>query len=56
MENAGAQAREFAERFAGQASEDVESFKRAIVAGGSKLGEMLQDMQVGCVRFVANSA
>ena len=38
-------ARDFASRFADQASEDLENVKRLVAAGGSKLSEYLADLQ-----------
>lgn len=39
-------ASQFATQFAGQAHEDFETVKRIVATGGSKLGEMLADIQV----------
>lgn len=38
-------AQDFAQKFVGQAQEDYESFKKYVQVGGSKLGDLLQDMQ-----------
>lgn len=43
-------AQEFAQKFAGQAQEDFESLKKLVTVGGSKLGDLLSDLQV-CVLF-----
>ncbi|RKO86646.1 hypothetical protein BDK51DRAFT_16236 [Blyttiomyces helicus] len=39
-------ARDFASKFVGQAADDFSSIKKVVAAGSTKLGEMLQDMQV----------
>lgn len=36
----------FATKFVGQAQEDFDSIKKLVTAGGSKLGDILQDLQV----------
>ncbi|TPX33327.1 hypothetical protein SmJEL517_g03692 [Synchytrium microbalum] len=41
----GYQAREFASRFANQAAEDLAGLKRIVTTGGSRLGDMLADIQ-----------
>ncbi|KAL2913950.1 hypothetical protein HK105_206541 [Polyrhizophydium stewartii] len=38
-------ARDFAARFAGQAAEDLDNVKKLVTAGGTKLGELLSDIQ-----------
>ncbi|TPX49602.1 hypothetical protein SeMB42_g02558 [Synchytrium endobioticum] len=45
----GYQAKEFASRFATQAVEDLAGLKRIVQTGGSKLGDMLADIQSRCV-------
>lgn len=39
-------AKDFAERFVGQASEDLQALKQVVQIGGSKLGDFLSDIQV----------
>ena len=38
----------FATKFVGQAQEDFDSIKKLVTVGGSKLGDILQDLQVSC--------
>ncbi|XJO78657.1 hypothetical protein BDV3_003063 [Batrachochytrium dendrobatidis] len=45
LSNVSDSARDFASRFVGQASEDLDSVKKMVTAGGSKLGELLSDIQ-----------
>ncbi|KND03480.1 ADP-ribosylation factor GTPase-activating protein [Spizellomyces punctatus DAOM BR117] len=40
----GDSARDFAQKFVGQAADDITALKRMVAMGGSKLGDMLQDM------------
>jgi ADP-ribosylation factor GTPase-activating protein 2/3 len=37
---------DFASKFAGQAQEDFDNLKKLVTIGGSKLGEILGDLQV----------
>jgi ADP-ribosylation factor GTPase-activating protein 2/3 len=39
-------AADFASKFAGQAQEDFNNLKKLVTIGGSKLGDLLSDMQV----------
>lgn len=45
----GESARDFAQKFVGQAKDDVAALKRLVAEGGNKLGDMLQDMSVSVV-------
>jgi hypothetical protein len=42
----------FANKFAGQAKEDYESIKKLVTIGGSKLGDILSDLQVSIHLFI----
>ncbi|KAJ3162126.1 ADP-ribosylation factor GTPase activating protein, ER-Golgi transport [Geranomyces michiganensis] len=40
----GESARDFAQKFVGQAADDLSTLKKIVATGGNKLGDMLQDM------------
>ncbi|KAJ3285623.1 ADP-ribosylation factor GTPase activating protein, ER-Golgi transport [Borealophlyctis nickersoniae] len=44
LADVGESAREFAAKFVGQAADDLGAIKKIVATGGSKLGELLQDM------------